>query len=81
MDGYISKLEVYQGKVKDINQTPSEEYETSHIGLGEQVVQSMTADLFSKGHEVYFDNFFTSVLLMEYLMQNGVNAAGTVLLN
>ena len=38
MDGYISKFEVYEGKVKDINQTPSEEYETSHFGLGEQAV-------------------------------------------
>lgn len=81
MDGYMSKFEVYHGKVKDINQTPSKEYETSHFGLGEQVVQSMTTDLFKKGHDVSFDNFLTSVSLMEYLMENGVNAAGTVRLN
>ena len=46
-----------------------------------QVIQAMVLDLFKKNHEVYFDNYFTSVPLMENLKENGVNAAGIVRLN
>ena len=79
MDGYISKFDVYQGKVTDANVTSTpDDNEGNKFGLGEQVVQTMVMDLLKKNHEVYFDNFFTSVPLMEYLKENGVNAAGTV---
>ena len=44
-------------------------------------MQTMVMDLLKKNHQVYFDNFFTSVALMEYLKENGVNAAGTIRLN
>ena len=82
MDGYISKFDVYQGKVTDANVTSTpDDNEGNKFGLGEQVVQTMAMDLLKKNHEVYFDNFFTSVPLMEYLKENGVNAGGTVRLN
>ena len=51
---------------------------TMNFGLGENVVKEMTDDLSNKNHEVYFDNYFTSFPLMEYLKTNGVNAVGTV---
>ena len=38
----------------------------------------MTMDLHNKNHLVYFDNYFTSVPLLEYLKENGVDACGTV---
>ena len=38
----------------------------------------MTMDLHNKNHQVYFDNYFTSVPLLEYLKENGVDACGTV---
>ena len=47
-------------------------------GLGKQVIKSMTMDLHNKNHQVYFDNYFTSVPLLEYLKENGVDACGTV---
>ena len=78
MDGYISKFDVYQGKT-DTSSGDSEDNSTEQeFGLGEQVVQTMTKDLFGKYHQVYFDNFFTSIPLMEYLKANGVDACGTI---
>ena len=79
MDGYISKFDVYQGKAAE--ESVVEDLNGSAFGLGEQVVQTMTEDLAGKNHEVYFDNFFTSIPLMEYLKENGINAAGTVRMN
>ena len=38
----------------------------------------MTMDLHDKNHQVYFDNYFTSTPLLEYLKENGVDACGTV---
>ena len=78
MDGYITKFDVYQGKVSDARKSSAEDDESSNFGLGENVIKEMTDDLLNKNHEVYFDNFFTSVPLMEYLKTNGVNAVGTV---
>ena len=82
MDGYISKFDEYQGKVTDANETSTpDDNEGNKFGLGKQVVQTMVMDLLKKSNKVYFDNFFTSVPLMEYLKENGVNAADTVRLN
>ena len=72
MDGYISKFDVYQGKSGKENQKWSE------FGLGESVVLEMCEDLFDAGHEVYFDNFFNSVPLMDFLREKNVSACGTV---
>ena len=81
MDGYISRFDVYQGKATNAYETftPGDN-EGNKFGLGEQVVHTMVFDLL-KNHEVYFNSFFTSVPLMKYLKENGVNAAGTVRLN
>ena len=62
MDGYISRFDGYLGKVTDANETSTPGDNEGH----------------KKHHEFYFDNFFTSVPLMEYLKENGVKAAGTV---
>lgn len=79
-DGYISKFEVYQGKASHACEpSAADNNESEGFGLGEQVVHSR--DLFHKHQEVYFDNYFSSVALMEYLRQNGVHAAGTVRLS
>lgn len=58
MDGYIRKFDVYQGKT-DTSSGDSEDSGTEQeFGLGEQVVQTMSKDLFGKYHQVYFENFF-----------------------
>ena len=58
-----------------------EDLDGNTFSLGEHVVQNMTKDLVKKNHEIYFDSFFTSVPLMEYLKENGIDAASTVRMN
>lgn len=72
MDGYISKFDVYQGK------NGKEDQKWGGFGLGESVVCEMVEDLFDGGHEVYFDNFFNSVPLMDFLKEKRVSACGTI---
>ena len=78
MDGYISKFDVYQGKAGTNTSDADGDKEDGINGLGEQVIKSMTMDLHNKNHQVYFDNYFTSVPMLEYLKENGVDACGTV---
>ena len=63
MDGYISKFDVYQGR----NTMPDNYNFPTCYGLGESVVAHFTSDLLQKNHHIYFDNYFSSVPLMEYL--------------
>ena len=51
------------------------------LGLGEKVVLYLTNDLFGKNHKVYFDNYFSSVPLEEYLALNKVLCCGTIRTN
>nr|XP_047124329.1 piggyBac transposable element-derived protein 3-like [Hydra vulgaris] len=68
MDGYMYHCEVYQGK----NKIHSDDLMPKHFGLGASVVYQLTKTLHAKHHQVYFDNIFTTVLLMEYLLQHKV---------
>ena len=74
MDGYISKFDIYQGKsvTQDVEGVPNK------FGLGERVIYNLTADLKNKNHQVFCDNYFSSVPLMEYLKDNGIMACGTI---
>ena len=74
MDGYLYKCKNYQGKCenKSIQNLPK------FIGLGDKIICQMTASLHNKYHEVYADNFFRSVPLMEYLLSNNVLCCGTI---
>ena len=47
------------------------------LGLGEHVVLSMVDHLRNKNHEVYLDNYFTSIPLLEHLKNVGVNGCCT----
>ena len=51
------------------------------FGLGECVVLSMVDHLHNKNHEVYLDNYFTSIPLLEHLKNVGVRACGTIKAN
>ena len=68
-DGYITKFDIYQGKGTGT---------MDGFGLGENVVLTLTKDLQSHNHEVYFDNFFTSLPLLQHLKSHGINAFGTI---
>ena len=48
----------------------------SYFGLGEKVIYQFTKDLHGLNYEVYFDNYFTSIPLLEYLKVNGALACG-----
>ena len=39
---------------------------------------SLLKDLYNKGYHVYVDNFYTSPALFLDLLQNGIEACGTV---
>lgn len=67
-NGFVSQFEIYTGKVGN----------TVEKCLGERIVKTLTKELHGKYHEVYFDNYFSSVPLMKYLKDHGVHACGTV---
>ncbi len=64
--GYFHTLQVYTGK----ENTPEKQ-------LGARVVKDLTTSLKDKHHNVYFDNFFTSVKLLQDLEEIGIYACGT----
>nr|CAH7762126.1 unnamed protein product [Callosobruchus chinensis] len=71
--GYICKFDIYTGKSADA--------EKSSYGLGEKVVIKLTSSLKNQKCLVAFDNFFTSVPLIEKLLNDGIFAVGTVRTN
>ena len=68
---YLSRFEVYLGKGR-------EEQEVSDIGKSGAVVARLTQDLWGKGHDLYIDNWYTSVALCMYLQERGMFVCGTV---
>ena len=66
-NGYFKKFEVYSGKKGN----------STEKGLGAKVVKSLTSELHRKNHHVFFDNYFTSVNLLEDLLADGIYACGT----
>lgn len=66
--GYVLGLQVYLGKKADKNED---------FLLGEQVVLDLGQHFFDKYHCIYFDNFFTSLKLLQILFENKTYACGT----
>ena len=66
-NGYFSRFEVYTGKKNN----------TTEHGLGARVVKTLTSDLKGRHHHVYFDNYFTSLKLLEDLEDNIYACAAT----
>ena len=66
-NGYFSRFDVYTGKKGN----------TTEHGLGARVVKTLTSDFKGKHHHVYFDNFFTSLQLLEDLEKDQIYACGT----
>lgn len=69
--GYLYQFEIYTGK---------QEY-GAELGLGEKVVSNLTCKLEGTKFHICFDNFFTSVKLMENLFQKDIFATGTIRAN
>ena len=65
-NGYFSRFDIYQGRE-----------ENREVGLGEHVVKKLTKELKHKHHHVFFDNYFTSLKLLEDLEEDGIYGCGT----
>lgn len=70
--GYILQFDIYQGKVEE------ESAEFQEFGLGEKVVLKLTKNYINNNRIVYFDNFFTSIPLLEKLKVERTLACGTI---
>ena len=66
-NGYISEFYIYKGKEDNIITQ----------NLGEKVVEKLSRTLVGGNYHLYFDNYFTSVELLEKLLDNGIYACGT----
>lgn len=70
--GFIKKFMVYQGKDEQMS-TKFADY-----GLGERVVLELTEQEWGQNKVVYFDNFFSSIPLLEKLKAENTLACGTI---
>ena len=68
MDGYLYHCEVSQGK----NQVFVDDAISKYFGLGPSIVYQLTKLLHGKHHQFFIDNYFSTVLLMEYLLHHQV---------
>jgi hypothetical protein len=68
INGYLNDFEIYTGK--------SGEGVTNDLGFS--VVTKLCSVLYGKWHEVYFDNFFTSLELLQTLFCNKTLSCGTL---
>ncbi|XP_046992254.1 piggyBac transposable element-derived protein 4-like [Schistocerca americana] len=64
----IDECMIYTGKVEGIVEK----------SLGERIVRDMCKDLEGKRYHIYFDNFFTSVSLLQNLKDDRLFACGTI---
>ena len=66
-NGYFCNLSVYCGK----------DGKSGEKGLASNVVKQLTGHIKEKSHVVFFDNFFTSVQLIEDLLKDRILACRT----
>jgi len=73
--GYVIQFEPYAGRRQDSEQK-------AEFGLGGSVVLDLLSEMpASLPYNVAFDNYFTSLKLLEYLSTKGIAATGTVRAN
>jgi len=65
-NGYIDNFIVYKGK----SDGPT-------INIGHKVVMEVCKDILGKGHQVFFDNYFSSVHLAVDLLKHGTTSVAT----
>ena len=66
--GYCLQYQIYTGKVNN----------TQERGLTYRVVTELLSPYLNRNHNVFFDNFFTTIPLIEYLATNGTFCCGTI---
>ena len=67
-NGYVCQLQCYTGK----------EGNTTEVGLGGNVVTTLTQELVGKNYSIYMDNFFSSIHLYRRLLEDNIYATGTL---
>ena len=65
-NGYICDVDVYTGKEDSVE-----------TALGSKVVKKLSQQLVGGNYHLYFDNYFTSIPLLEDLLEDGLYACGT----
>nr|CAH7714459.1 unnamed protein product [Callosobruchus chinensis] len=65
--GYLLNFQIYQGKAESTCDT-----------LGERVIIDLTENIKNRGYCLYFDNFFTTIPLMQKLLDRGLFGCGTL---
>lgn len=73
--GYVQQFQIYTGKKEDDAHTHSKN------GMIFDVVQKLTQPILNKNHHVYFDNFYTSIPTMLFLLKNNTYSCGTIQCN
>ena len=68
-NGYVVNFSVYLGSEGEIRR---------RHGLGYDVVMDMTRPFFKRKHHVFFDNFFSSPVLLDHLLAQETYACSTV---
>ena len=74
MDGYLYHCEVYQGN----NQVFVDDSMPKYFGLGSSIVYQLTKPLHGKHHQLFIDNYFRMVPLLECLFHHHVYCCGTI---
>ena len=67
-NGYMCEFQIYTGR---------KESGEREINLGGRVVLDLTKTLEGHYYHIYFDNFFTSAMLLSSLLSRGLYACGT----
>jgi hypothetical protein len=70
--GYLVQCEPYQGKGTSLD---------GDVGLGGSVVLDLISELPPLNYCLYFDNYFTSLRLLQKLKDKGIAATGTIRAN
>ena len=73
--GYVQQFQCYAGN-KECNVAPA-----SRNGMIFDVVDKLTRPLHNKRHHVFFDNLYTSVPTLQFLLSKGIYACGTLRMN
>ncbi|XP_055885721.1 piggyBac transposable element-derived protein 4-like [Biomphalaria glabrata] len=72
LSGYTYDFDVYLGKI---------EGNSSTFGLAYDVVMKLVSSLVNQGYRLFFDNFYTSFVLVIDLFKKGIVACGTIISN
>ena len=67
-NGFVCNFQVYTGKKQD---------GMAEHNLGYCVVSDLTRNVMGKNHNVFLDNFFSSVKFAEDLLKDGIYSCGT----